>query len=349
MRKRKLKSNLALVCIVCLLCSVLCCFIWLINEDAVFAVGMEESVAGASAETLETVEPADVALVLPERDEKLATRLAARNVQPVVKTVAVGTDAEDYTETAVCTYAPVYVDDVFCGYCYVLEETAYVSIPDYCEMLGLTCTASAGEDGAEQYTVEDVEISIGYGDTIYTANGRYFYVPSGVKALDGQIVLPLAELQKIFGADAAYDSERVCASVDTANFAILEDGDSFYAKYDLYWLSRIIFAESGNQPLTGMIGVGNVVLNRVASDSFPDTIQGVVFDARGSIQFTPVSMGTIYRTPSDEAVMAAKLCVEGANTVGNSLYFINPAACNGSWFDSALTRVITIGDHVFYA
>lgn len=346
---RKLKSNLALICIVCLLCTVLCCFIWLINEDAVFAVGMEKNAAAAPTEAAETMKPADAALTLTERDEKLAIQLAARNVQPVVRTVAVGTDADDYTVTVSCTYAPVYVDAAFSGYCYVLDDVAYVPISDYCEMLGLTCAVAQGEDGAERYIVEGVEISAGYGDTIYTANGRYFYVPDGVKALDGQVVLPLAELQKIFGAAASYDSGSVSTNVDTASLSMLEDGDSFYGRCDLYWLSRIIFAESGNQPLTGMIGVGNVVLNRVASDAFPDTVQGVVFDARGSIQFTPVSMGTIYRTPSDEAVLAAKLCFEGANTVGASLYFINPAACNGSWFDRALTRVITIGDHVFYA
>lgn len=346
---KTLKSNLALVCIVCLLCGVLCGFVWLVGGDAVFAVGQEETVA-ASVASAEPSKPADAALTLVERDEKLATRLAARSLQPVTRTVAVGVDASDYTQTATCTYAPVYVDDVFGGYCYVLDDVAYAAIPNYCDMLGLACAVEQSEDGTMQYTVDDAVISIGYGDTIYTANGRYFYVPDGVKALDGQIVLPLAELQKIFGAAAAYDAEDVCIAVDTANLAILEDGDSYYARYDLYWLSRIIFAESGNQPMTGMIGVGNVILNRVASASFPSTIQGVIFDTRGgTTQFTPVSMGSIYNTPSEQAVLAAKLCLDGANTVGGALYFINPSACNGSWFNSTLTCVAVIGDHVFYA
>lgn len=346
---KTLKSNLVLACIVCLLCGILCGIVWLIGGNAVFAVGQEEA-AAPPVESVEPTKPADAALVRVERDEKLATRLAARSLQPVTRTVAVGVDASDYTQTAICTYAPVYVDSVFGGYCYVLDEVAYAAIPSYCDMLGLECAAEQGEDGAMQYTVDGAVISIGYGDTIYSANGRYFYVPDGVKALDGQIVLPLEALQKLFGAAAAYDAENACASVDTANLALLEDGDSYYARYDLYWLSRIIFAESGNQPLAGMIGVGNVILNRVASASFPDTIQGVVFDSRGgTTQFTPVSMGSIYNTPSDQAVLAAKLCLEGANTVGNALYFINPSACNGSWFNRTLTHVATIGDHVFYA
>lgn len=345
---KTLKSNLALVCIVCLLCGILCCLVWLVGGDAVFAVGQEEAMA--PVESAQPSTPADVALVRIERDEKLATRLAARSLQPVTRTVAVGVDASDYTQTAICTYVPVYVDGVFGGYCYVLDDVAYAAIPAYCEMVGLECAAEQGEDGTMQYTVDGAVIALGYGDTIYTANGRYFYEPDGVKALDGQIVLPLAVLQKIFGASAAYDAEAVCVSVDTEALALLESGDSYYAKYDLYWLSRIIFAESGNQPMAGMIGVGNVILNRVASASFPDTIQGVVFDSRGgTTQFTPVSMGSIYNTPSENAVLAAKLCLDGANTVGNALYFINPAACNGSWFNRTLTHVATIGDHVFYA
>lgn len=343
------KSNLALICIVCLLCGILCCLVWLVGGSAVFAVGQEE-IAAAPEEPAEPSAPADAALVRVERDEKLATRLAARSLQPVTRTVAVGVDADDYTKTAVCTYVPVYVDDVFGGYCYVLDDVAYAVIPDYCDMIGLECAAEQGEDGAMRYTVDGAEISIAYGATTYAANGRYFYVPDGVKALDGQIVLPLAELQKIFGATAAYQAESVRVTVDTANVALLEAGDSYYARYDLYWLSRIIFAESGNQPLAGMIGVGNVILNRVASNAFPNTIQGVVFDARGgTTQFTPVSMGSVYNTPSEQAIFAAKLCLDGASTVGNALYFINPAACNGSWFNRALTHVATIGDHVFYA
>lgn len=345
---KTLKSNLALVCIVCLLCAILCGTVWLIGGDAVFAAGQEGT--AVPVESAEPSAPADTALVRVERDEKLATRLAARSLQPVTRTVAVGIDASDYTQTAICTYAPAYVDGVFGGYCYVLDDVVYAAIPSYCELLGLDCVEKQEEDGAMQYTVDGAVISVGYGDTIYTANGRYFYVPDGVKALDGQIVLPLAELEKIFGASAAYDAETVCVSVDTANLALLESGESYYARYDLYWLSRIIFAESGNQPMEGMIGVGNVILNRVASASFPDTIQGVVFDSRGgTVQFTPVSMGSVYNAPSDEAVLAAKLCLDGASTVGNALYFINPSACNGSWFNRTLTHVATIGDHVFYA
>lgn len=343
-----LKSNWALVCVVCLLCGILFGFVWLVGGDDVFAFSQDET--AAVTPSAEPSAPADAALVSVERSEKVATRLAARSVQPVTRTVAVGLDAADYTQTAQCTYAPVYVDGDFAGYCLVRDEVVYASVPDYCALVGLACEEAQGEDGSAIYTVDGAEISLAYGATVYSANGRYFYAPEGVQALDGQLVLPLDALVTIFGAQAAYNAADARLDIDTAQLGLLQSGDAYYAQFDLYWLSRIIFAESGNQPLAGMIGVGNVVLNRVASSSFPNTVQAVIFDTRGgSVQFSPVSAGTIYNAPSDEAVLAAKLCFEGANTVGGALYFINPYACNGSWFESALSRVATIGDHVFYA
>lgn len=344
---RKLKSNLAILCVVCLLCGVLSVFLWSAVSNTALAVGVEQTTAQSDPAATPERMAADAALAGTERDEKLAVQLAARSGAPVTRTVAVGMDAKDYTQTATVLLTPVYVDGVFEDYCYVLDGTPWFPVERYCALLGQDCEVTR-DGGAEQISVAGIELALTYGETVYTANDRYFYVPDGVRALDGSVVLPAADLEKIFGAAIVYDAADESVRVDTERFAVLESGDSFYAAHDVYWLSRIIYAESNGEPLTGMIGVGNVVLNRVASEQFPDTVQEVVFDARVSIQFSPVSIGTIYLTPSDEAVLAAKLCFEGANTVGESTYFINPAACNSSWFESALTRVTTIGNHVFY-
>ena len=94
-----------------------------------------------------------------------------------------------------------------------------------------------------------------------------------------------------------------------------------YDQEDLYWLSRIISAESRGEPLVGQIAVGNVVLNRTESGQFPDTVKEVVFDSQYAVQFTPVANGTIYLEPAASSVLAAKLCLEGAEVAGDSLYF----------------------------
>lgn len=123
-----------------------------------------------------------------------------------------------------------------------------------------------------------------------------------------------------------------------------------YSQDDLYWLARIIEAEAGAEPYNGKVAVGNVILNRVKSNEFPNTIYGVIFEYYGSIpQFSPVADGTIYNTPSEESMNAAKDALNGAKPVGNSTYFFNPAKAAGSWIVKNKTYVTRISGHTFYA
>ena len=82
---------------------------------------------------------------------------------------------------------------------------------------------------------------------------------------------------------------------------------------------------AGESLWRGKIAVGNVVLNRVKSSSFPNSVKEVVFDDRYAIQFEPVANGTVYDRPTESALLAAKLCLEGAGAAGDSLYFFAPA------------------------
>ena len=117
---------------------------------------------------------------------------------------------------------------------------------------------------------------------------------------------------------------------------------------DLYWLSHIISAEARGEPMEGQIAVGNVVLNRVASSEFPNTIYDVIFDRAGGIQFEPVGNGTVYKTPADSCVQAAKQAMSGVNVVGKSLFFFAPALSEGTWIVNNRTYYKTIGGHQFY-
>ena len=97
------------------------------------------------------------------------------------------------------------------------------------------------------------------------------------------------------------------------------------------------------------MGVGNVVINRVNDPSCPDTVHDVIFDTRYGIQFSPVETGGIYAEPNEQSVIAAKLCLEGYNVAGDSLYFVNPETGSTAWFRETKTFVVTLGDHDFYA
>ena len=94
--------------------------------------------------------------------------------------------------------------------------------------------------------------------------------------------------------------------------------------------------------------MGNVVLNRKNKEYWPDTVYGVVFDRRCGVQFSPTTTDAIYANPMPSAVIAAKLAMEGANTAGDSLFFLNEAVANNSWFANNLDYVTTIQHHTFY-
>ena len=117
---------------------------------------------------------------------------------------------------------------------------------------------------------------------------------------------------------------------------------------DLYWLSRIISAESQGESLTGQIAVGNVVLNRVKSAEFPNSIPAVIFDRKHDVQFTPVSNGTVYLPPTAQSVEAAKRALSGESTAGGAMYFYAPALSQGVWINANRTYLMTIGCHRFY-
>ena len=122
-----------------------------------------------------------------------------------------------------------------------------------------------------------------------------------------------------------------------------------YSEDDLYWLSRIIYAEAGTEPFEGMIAVGSVVMNRVASDKYPNTVYGVIFDRKFGVQFTPAATGTVYRTPSKEAITAAKLCLCGYSISEDILFFLNERLSTSTWTKDNCRFVMTIGNHDFYA
>ncbi len=175
------------------------------------------------------------------------------------------------------------------------------------------------------------------------ANGRYLYMPDGCVELEGDVMVPLAMVVEAFDATMNWDAETGTISVTRGSGAILS-GDEFYNSDDLFWLSRVIYAESGNQLMEGRIGVGNVVMNRVNSPIFPNSILGVVAQ-RG--QFSTYQNGKLAnRTPNAGSVIAAKLVMDGAvsETVGSAFYFDT----GNSWATGVKTTIAVLGGHTFY-
>ena len=226
----------------------------------------------------------------------------------------------------------------------VWNQVTYVSYWPVVQALYPDATAVWENDRA-MVAAPGLQMEIRPGLKYLVANGRYLYLPDGVRTSNGNLMVPVRTLAAALGAEVSWDpiGNNV---VLTAGAGPIASGSVAYQEDVVYWLSHIINAESGNQPLEGKIAVGNVVLNRVASSRFPNTVYEVIFQ-RG--QFTPVSNGSINLTPNAESVVAAKLCLDGANTVGNALYFLNPRVSRNSWAARTRPYVATIGAHAFYA
>lgn len=204
------------------------------------------------------------------------------------------------------------------------------------------------ENGIARIQTPSLTLTARPGDSFFEANGRMLYAPDGVKLINGTTLVPVRALAKAFGASVTWDNGTQRAVV-TRGSGTIDSGDSFYNGDDLYWLSRIIQAESGGESLAGKIAVGNVIQNRVASDQFPNSIYEVIFDSKFGVQFTPTANGMIYKEPSAESILAAKLCLDGASVAGNSLYFLNPEKAASFWIMENRPYICTIGNHKFYA
>lgn len=112
---------------------------------------------------------------------------------------------------------------------------------------------------------------------------------------------------------------------------------------DLYLLSCCIYGEARGESYTGKVAVGAVILNRVASSSFPNTISGVIYQ-NGA--FTCVSDGQINLGTNDECTRAAQDALNGWDPSGGALYYFNPATATSKWIWSR-KQIVTIGKHIF--
>ena len=112
---------------------------------------------------------------------------------------------------------------------------------------------------------------------------------------------------------------------------------------DVMLLSRIIHAEAKGEPFIGKVAVGAVILNRVESPAFPNSLSGVLFQPKA---FQAVSNGTVWNQPDAEAVRAANNALSGWDPSYGCLYFWNPATSTSSWIWNK-TPVMRVGKHVF--
>ena len=210
---------------------------------------------------------------------------------------------------------PIYRDGLLTLRGYDCEGELYVCPMELCGLFGVSAEESV-EPGGYRLRLPLWTLEAPADAEIYTADGRYLYCPSGYRSLYNRVYFPADVSERLFGVTLRFDGQR--AELDTSRFRLLKGGPSYYDTHfhadDLFWLSHI-----------------------------------VVLDREHITQFDPVESGDVTAEPDEQAMLAAYLCLEGYNTVGDSLYFVNPQLGDDRWFENALTPTVTIGHHVFYS
>jgi N-acetylmuramoyl-L-alanine amidase len=229
----------------------------------------------------------------------------------------------------------------------IIHAVTYVPLRAFSELAGAdevtwnakTRTAAVKNGGYTVYVTD--------GSVYVEAAGRYVHTGETVRNIDGRLYVPVRALAKVFSMNVTWNELGRTVELRRTG-ELLRSASDFYNADDLYWLSRIIHAEAGGESLEGKIAVGNVVLNRKASAAYPNTVYGVIFDRKHGTQFTPVATGTIYRTPSAESVIAAKICLEGHSISREALFFMNPRIATNFWIANHCRFLFRIGNHDFY-
>lgn len=229
----------------------------------------------------------------------------------------------------------------------IIQSVTYVPLRSFSELAGADSVSWNAKTGTATVKKGSVTVTVTDGGYYIVASGRYFYTNQKVLNIGNRLFVPVRPIAKALSVEVEWENATRTVKLTTTN-KTLTSGSAYYNANDLYWLSRIISAESAGESLYGQIAVGNVVLNRVRSKQFPNTVYGVIFDRVGGTQFSPVAMGTIYKTPSASSVIAAKICLEGYSISDEILFFMNPRIATSNWISKNRPFAFSIGNHDFY-
>lgn len=246
----------------------------------------------------------------------LATPAFAEEITPTVEVTVNGETAADFSAAAYggTTYVPFYFATK------ALRPDAQIE----------------WVDGRFIAAAEDFTMTARIGDPCLEINGRYLYIPQRIKGeADGTAWVPTRALAAALGAEIGWDGSVLF----TTGGAPLSAEARPYDDVTLDLLARAITHESGNQSFEGKMAVGSVILNRVSSPIFPGTVYDVLFQ-KG--QFP----GVTDAEPNADSILAARLCLEGANVVPGAYWF--NGAGKVCWASRNKTLLAVIDNHAFY-
>src|SRR5690625_2064777 len=116
-----------------------------------------------------------------------------------------------------------------------------------------------------------------------------------------------------------------------------------FSQNDIQLMANAVYGEARGEPYEGQVAVAAVILNRVNSPTFPNTVAGVIFEPRA---FTAVADGQIWLTPNETATEAVLDAINGWDPSGNATYYFNPDTATSPWIWTR-PQIKKIGKHIF--
>ncbi|MBO5713802.1 MAG: spore cortex-lytic enzyme [Clostridia bacterium] len=182
--------------------------------------------------------------------------------------------------------------------------------------------------------------------TMQTKLKNWGYYKGSVDGIFGKKTLEAVKLfQKRNGlkVDGIVGTKTLKALGMSTGSSSNSSSNSSYSDADVQLLARLIYGEARGESYVGQVAVGAVVMNRIRSSSFPNTMSGVIYQRYA---FTAVDDGQINLTPNATAKKAAQDAMNGWDPSYGALYYYNPRTATSSWIFTRQTTV-TIGNHVF--
>lgn len=189
-----------------------------------------------------------------------------------------------------------------------------------------------GSSGANVTKVQNRLIQYGY--MTGSADGKY-----GEKTRDAVILFQKRNGLTVDGRVGKLTAAALGVTLTSST----SSSSSTIVSADQKLLAKLVYAEARGESYKGQVAVAAVVLNRVSSSSFPNTISGVIYQTGA---FSCVSNGSINNTPNDTAVRAALDAMNGWDPTNGCLYYYNPGKTSDSWIRTR-TVVTVIGNHYF--
>lgn len=229
----------------------------------------------------------------------------------------------------------------------IMNDTLYLPLRAFANALGNATVSYNKTTRTATLKMPGLYLTATDGGFVTYANDRpLFSFSPNVLMSNGKMYIPASALTKATGVSIS--SETSWSVSIKGTYKALAPASAFYRADEVHWLSKIISAESKGESLIGQIAVGDVILNRVKSPLYPNTIYGVIFDRKYGVQFSPILDGSIYNEPTYTSILAAKICLEGASLSDNAMFFLNPREAESNWIIKSREYAYTIGGHDFY-